>query len=327
MHYDLPSLRALCELSRQKSFSEAATKLALTPSAFSRRIAKLELAVGQALVIRTTRSMRLTSSGKDLVARATPLIAGLDRALVETASAGARDAQQIVLGCAASVAYTLVPYALRELRRSFPDTRIKLTDGEGRRTALSLQRGEVDLAVTTAQVTPDTNLIIEEIATDAFVLVCSLDHPLAQQRSICWAELKDYRLLGFEAETSTRRLLESQLAQTGIVLSWFDEVRALSSLMGYLKAGSFAAPIPRSLAAHITDVAVLELHTPSIQRRLTLARHKDASFGPAAQTLWRALRICASNKPFEPARLIRDALGSKQDADVQFVGASPRLGR
>ncbi|WP_423815559.1 LysR family transcriptional regulator [Pseudomonas putida] len=66
INYDIPDLRAFAELARTGGFNRAADALSITPSALSRRIAKLEAAVGGDLVARSTRDMALTTLGKRL---------------------------------------------------------------------------------------------------------------------------------------------------------------------------------------------------------------------------------------------------------------------
>lgn len=48
------------------SFSEAARQMAVTPSAASRAVARLEKALGQRLLQRSTRKLRLSESAQDV---------------------------------------------------------------------------------------------------------------------------------------------------------------------------------------------------------------------------------------------------------------------
>ena len=60
-------LHALGVLARQGSYTAAAQRLAISKAAMSQRIAELERAAGVPLVMRTTRSVRLTEAGQQLV--------------------------------------------------------------------------------------------------------------------------------------------------------------------------------------------------------------------------------------------------------------------
>ncbi len=72
------------------SFSSAAARLALPKSTVSRRVAALEDALGQRVLLRTTRRLVLTEFGRELLAHAAPLAEEFDaaRALGEHRRAG-----------------------------------------------------------------------------------------------------------------------------------------------------------------------------------------------------------------------------------------------
>jgi DNA-binding transcriptional LysR family regulator len=59
----LPELIAFVESVESSSFSAAARALGTTPSAISKRVAKLEDRLGTRLLQRTTRSLSLTTDG------------------------------------------------------------------------------------------------------------------------------------------------------------------------------------------------------------------------------------------------------------------------
>ena len=56
------------------SFSRAARRLGVTPSAVSRRVMRLERELGVALLARTTRSLRLTEDGQAFYARCVRIV-------------------------------------------------------------------------------------------------------------------------------------------------------------------------------------------------------------------------------------------------------------
>lgn len=84
MSPDFNALAVFCLVAETRSFSAAAQRLAVTRSAVSQTIARLEEGVGTALVRRTTRSVSLTEAGERLLATTAPAIADM-RAAVEAA--------------------------------------------------------------------------------------------------------------------------------------------------------------------------------------------------------------------------------------------------
>ncbi|CAM2067625.1 LysR family transcriptional regulator [Sulfidibacter corallicola] len=78
--YDLNDAAFFVTLSRSTSFAEAAEKLGIPKSTLSRRIARLESALGLCLVTRNTRHMRLTEAGLAFAARCGPPVEALNHA-------------------------------------------------------------------------------------------------------------------------------------------------------------------------------------------------------------------------------------------------------
>jgi DNA-binding transcriptional LysR family regulator len=76
----LESLKLFMEVADKKSFSAAARVLHMSPPAVTRQIGDLEIALGVQLLVRTTRQVTLTQSGKRYLDEIRPLIHQLARA-------------------------------------------------------------------------------------------------------------------------------------------------------------------------------------------------------------------------------------------------------
>ena len=74
INFDLADLRAFVALAELESFRAAAEALHLSQPALSRRIGKLEDALGVRLFDRTTRSVNLTAVGRDFSRKARELL-------------------------------------------------------------------------------------------------------------------------------------------------------------------------------------------------------------------------------------------------------------
>ena len=76
-------LRSFCVASKCLSFKHAATQLFLTPSAISHQIKQLEAQLGITLFKRGTRSIELTSAGKQFYQSIQPIIHQLESTITE----------------------------------------------------------------------------------------------------------------------------------------------------------------------------------------------------------------------------------------------------
>jgi DNA-binding transcriptional LysR family regulator len=73
-------LRTFVSVAEHASFAEAARRLNLSPTTVTRSIAALEASLGVALLMRTTRSVRLTEEGALFLERCRAGIAEIDQA-------------------------------------------------------------------------------------------------------------------------------------------------------------------------------------------------------------------------------------------------------
>ena len=287
INVDLPDLQALCVLARCGSFTEAAQVLALTPSALSRRIAKVEDAVGGRLVERTTRSMGFTMLGQRLVERMAPLLEMLDGCLVDASNMAAGRQGRLSVGCIATLAQSVFPLALQQFRARYPEVRISLRDSHGAQVRHAVLERSVKFGLTPLWESHE-ELVAEPVAQDAYRLVCAADHPLADRKVLQWRELARWKVLSFNPDSATRQQIDGVLRAEGISLPWFDEVDSLSTLMGHVECGDVVTVLPAmAIGAHLASVA---LEGPRIQRTIYLIRRRDVTLSAPTQFLWDALR-------------------------------------
>src|SRR5436190_13594956 len=86
---DLTTLSAFLAVAEERSFTRAAKRLGVSPSAMSHSIRGLEERLGVRLLSRTTRSVAPTEAGQQLLARLRPAITDIQDALDQLA--GLRD--------------------------------------------------------------------------------------------------------------------------------------------------------------------------------------------------------------------------------------------
>jgi DNA-binding transcriptional LysR family regulator len=122
----LGQLSVFVAVAERRSFTAAARVLGISPSATSQAVARLEGALGGALLVRTTRSVSLTDAGVRLLAGAAPALATAFAALESVR--GRRDEPSGVLrlnvprvACRVGLPRVMVEYA-----RRCPDVRVEV---------------------------------------------------------------------------------------------------------------------------------------------------------------------------------------------------------
>jgi regulatory helix-turn-helix LysR family protein len=146
----LDGVEAFLCVARRRNFRKAAAELGVTPSAMSQAVRALEVRLGAALFVRTTRSVGLTEAGEQFLSRAKPAF----EEIVAASQAARRLGQRPTGLLRLSVPRAVVPLILEPMKASPPSRRTgscpqkALHDRPPRRrrgSGCALQRGFVRL--------------------------------------------------------------------------------------------------------------------------------------------------------------------------------------
>jgi DNA-binding transcriptional LysR family regulator len=193
---ELRELRVFLTVAEELHFGRAAERLFLTTSRVSQTIRLLEARVGGTLFDRTSRRVSLTPLGMQLLERAGPLCAALDRVMSET-----RDAAMGIAGTLRLGMYTPInggPY-LYEIMRTFearhPACHVELVDTGFARSQFDwLRHDDVDLLAMRLPVAEPGIVIGPVLSREARLAAVATGHPLAERGSISVEDLADYVL-------------------------------------------------------------------------------------------------------------------------------------
>ncbi len=121
---ELNDLAAFAAVAETASFTQAASKLGMSPSALSHAMKALEARLGVRLLARTTRSVATTEAGERLLATLRPALDAIGAGL--NALGGRRDkpAGTVRLTTFKQAATTVVWPALPAFLEAYPDIRV-----------------------------------------------------------------------------------------------------------------------------------------------------------------------------------------------------------
>ncbi|HYQ69947.1 LysR family transcriptional regulator [Actinophytocola sp.] len=204
MELDLGAVRAFVAVADELHFGAAADRLGLTQQAVSKRVAKLEAALGATLLDRAPTGTVPTKDGATFLPHARALVALADQAKAAVRTGPLR---VDVLG---------TRLATTELIRAFHETNDDVeihivTGGTGGRTAReALLRGTIDAAFARVAGELAPQLAHTPACLDPHQLVCGRGHPLATRPEVRLAELTDSVtwLPGYNPDTEWADLYE-----------------------------------------------------------------------------------------------------------------------
>ena len=160
-------MHALTVISQLGSFTKAAQRLGLSKAAVSQRIAELEKALGQQLVHRTTRSVRLSEAGRELVEQTEASFAQITRSLGVTRDAVGQPRGLLRVTAPVALGRQHVAPLLASFFQRYPEIRIEL-DLSDRLVPLA-QEG-FDLAVRHTSSPPDSHVAVKLCGSRALLL-------------------------------------------------------------------------------------------------------------------------------------------------------------
>ncbi|OKO87382.1 LysR family transcriptional regulator [Bradyrhizobium sp. NAS80.1] len=140
---DVDSVQAFVAIADLQSFTRAAEALGTTQGAISVKLKRLEDRLGQRLIERTPRSVRLSAQGAVFLVGAREFLTAHDRAMAGL-SAGPR---RFGLGIAAHVAGPEVPTLLARLNAHDPGLTIEVRMDNARVLLDAFDRGELDAVI------------------------------------------------------------------------------------------------------------------------------------------------------------------------------------
>ncbi|MER5804823.1 LysR family transcriptional regulator [Streptomyces sp. RLB3-17] len=144
---NLERLRTLDALARHGSVSGAAEGLHVTTSAVSQQMSKLEREVGQQLLAKNGRGVRLTDAGRLLAEHAARILSQVELAQADLEAQRGQVVGELRLSAFPTAARGLFPTALAALRADHPGLRVRSSELEPEAGVAGVIRGDLDLAV------------------------------------------------------------------------------------------------------------------------------------------------------------------------------------
>ncbi|RLK58301.1 DNA-binding transcriptional LysR family regulator [Actinokineospora cianjurensis] len=193
-------VRSFLVLADELHFGRAARYLHLSQPALSQQIAAFEREIGLRLFHRSTRQVRLTEAGRDLLAVATSAISVLDTGLADVRRRAGAGRPQVRIGHVGWGTGQVIARAARVLAPE-PVQLVPTYTNFGNQLN-QLRHGQVDTALLWRPYLPKSPGDVEE-ATAAVVPTCLVvpwDHALAGRSSVAVAEVGAERLIRIGVE-------------------------------------------------------------------------------------------------------------------------------
>jgi len=301
---ELTPLRYFREIARVGHMTRASRSLGVTQPALSAMLRKLEEEVGAPLLHRTGRGVELTEPGKVFLAHVTDALRRADAGVQAVRELVGLQTGSVRVGAGATVASYLLPRVISVVRSRNPGLRFYVRESGSAAVAAALLSGELDLGIVTLPVrgVGDKELLVLPLMEDELRLIVPPKHPLAGRRSFKWSDLAHESVIGFEAGSAVREVVDQAAARAGVVLDVVMELRSIQSIQQMVAAGVGVGFVSRLALEEVGERSQgLVCKDSSLVRGMAICRRADRVPSPAAAALERELLDTATGKRRNPA--------------------------
>lgn len=284
-------MRSLLAVAEHGAVTDAAAALGLSQSALSRRIDQLEAALGAPVLERVGRGVALTAIGHIALEEGRLLVQRYERLKARIHEHSTLEAGMVRIGGGATAVGFLLPRAIAAFRKQHPGIVFQVKEAGSRDIESAVVQEELELGIVTL---PTRTREVEEkpLVRDRIVLVASKDHPLARGTGTDAQALSGQNLVGFEAGTALRWLIDAALREAQVQVNVVMELRSVAAILQMVETtGSlaFVSELAVTSGNARRTVVPIRVRGLSIQRDLALINKQGRSLSPAAREFARRL--------------------------------------
>src|SRR5260221_1109574 len=197
----LEQIRSFLTVVEEGNFHRAAARLHISQSTLSRQIQVLEHELGGRLLERLATGVRPTAGGQALAERMRALLASYDLAMSDTRRVLRGETNQLRIAYMPAAAKQYLNGPLTEVRRSFPETVLKLVGLLPGKQIIALRAGEIDIGITNES----GELLAGEFYTRELAEIHSYialpeQHRLATRDGVRLSDLKDEFFVSLDSQ-------------------------------------------------------------------------------------------------------------------------------
>lgn len=285
MKINLNLLRTFVQVAAHGSFRVASGDINRSQSAVSAQIKQLEEQIGTPLFHRTTRFVRLTTAGEQMMRAAQRSLGEIELGLREIRETANLESGQVALSCSMIVASTRLPPILAVFEHHYPAVRVYVTELNPQEMHESVRHSKTDFGI--GPVVDSMDLEIEPLLTEDICALVPRRFLAADSVSITLRQIATMPILMLNDATVLRAIVTEAAMKVGVTFTPKYECTQIQTLISMAACGLGIAILPKSVIPHhLADtVQVLRFVSPSLSRQIGLITVRGRKLSPAAARL------------------------------------------
>jgi LysR family transcriptional regulator, benzoate and cis,cis-muconate-responsive activator of ben and cat genes len=245
---EIRHLRYFVAVAEEKNFTRAAQRLNMAQPPLSRQIQQFEESLSVRLFERTSRSLRLTETGKFLYSHAVRLLAQTDELESMTRRVGNIE-RSLTVGFVGSTLYGPLPKIIRRFRKENPTVELSLVEMSTTEQIRALKDGRIDVGFGRLRL-EDPNIRREVLREERLIVALPFDHPTSLDKSVlALRDLVDETLIIYPVapRPSYADQVLAAFHDRGLKPRRVYETRELQVALGLVAAGEGVSIVPSSV--------------------------------------------------------------------------------
>jgi DNA-binding transcriptional LysR family regulator len=293
---ELHQLEYFVAVAEEASFTRAAARVHVAQPGVSAQVRRLESELGQRLLDRSGRTVRLTEAGSAVLPFARAALDAVASARLAIDELAGLVRGQVTIGMVSGCALPVLAELLATFHQQYPGVTITLTEDNSDLLLEMLTDGRLDLALTGSAGEPggaNTVVLIDE----ELVAAVAPGQPLASAGTVTIKALRDVPLVSLPQGTGVRAALDAACAAAGFEPRIVFEASALPMVIQMAAQGLGLGVVPASVATMADAPVIVPIVNPPVRSRLELAWPEAPSANPAARVLIEQVRALGSPGP------------------------------
>ncbi|AYV26592.1 LysR family transcriptional regulator [Streptomyces sp. CJ_13] len=296
---NLERLRTLDALARHGSVSGAADGLHVTTSAVSQQMAKLEREIGQPLLAKNGRGVRLTDAGRLLADHAARILSQVELAQADVEAQRGCAVGELRIGAFPTAMRGLLPGALTALRAAHPELRSFVREQEPEESMAAVVRGDLDLALAidwhNKRMPVPAELTRAHLLEDSCDIAVPTGHRLADRDRISLAEFAEDDWISWNEGQFCHEWLVYTLRGTGIEPRIAHIAEEHHTQLAFVEAALGVCVTPRLGRGPVPAGVRLLPVCDAVRRHVYVVWRADADRRPSIRAAVEALQVAALN--------------------------------
>jgi DNA-binding transcriptional LysR family regulator len=283
---EIRQLRYLVTIVETGGFTRAAERVHVAQPGVSAQIRQLERELGQELLDRSGRTVRLTDAGEAVLPHARAALRALDELRDAADEMAGLMRGRVRLGMVTSCGVPDMPTLLERFHRDHPGIDISLVEDNSHALMDKVRDGTLDVALVALGMRDPEGLTLSVIADEELVAVVAYGEPLSKQDTIGLGVLVDHPLISMPEGSGMRGVLDELCTAAGVKPRVALEATNPQMLAELAARGLGVAIVPESTALeHDHHLHAVRIVRPFVRGRLALAWRPEGRRSAAARAL------------------------------------------